>query len=239
MGPYEPFCNQRRALSFARSAAPRTVIITAVRLNIATSNDIKACALQHEPRGLLGNSHGAVNLPRRNAVLAVSHQPNNRKPLIQTERRVFQNGSSLQGELTLRMMTGTLPAPRLSVVFDLSATACRASNSVRPTLRGHVSYAVIGIGEVSNCFLKSAGRLNFHKSIIGQNSGPAKYIFTLSFLPTAGLPPSQSHIAPTSVQAGASICDRLRPKKKPLWVVAVFHGRRTPRVMAAILRGRK
>jgi toxin ParE1/3/4 len=28
------------------------------------------------------------------------------------------------------------------------------------------------------------------------------------------------------------------PEKVPLWVVAVFHGRRSPRVMAAILRGR-
>ncbi len=29
------------------------------------------------------------------------------------------------------------------------------------------------------------------------------------------------------------------PEKRPLWVVAVIHGRRTPRVMAAILRGRE
>ena len=29
------------------------------------------------------------------------------------------------------------------------------------------------------------------------------------------------------------------PEKKPLWVVAVFHGRRNPRVIAAILRGRE
>ena len=29
------------------------------------------------------------------------------------------------------------------------------------------------------------------------------------------------------------------PEKAPLWVVAVFHGRRSPRVMAAILRGRE
>ena len=29
------------------------------------------------------------------------------------------------------------------------------------------------------------------------------------------------------------------PEKKPLWVVAVIHGRRSPRVMAAILRGRE
>jgi toxin ParE1/3/4 len=29
------------------------------------------------------------------------------------------------------------------------------------------------------------------------------------------------------------------PEKKPLWVVAVFHGRRSPRVIAAMLRGRE
>ena len=29
------------------------------------------------------------------------------------------------------------------------------------------------------------------------------------------------------------------PEEKPLWVIAVMHGRRSPRVMAAILRGRK
>jgi toxin ParE1/3/4 len=29
------------------------------------------------------------------------------------------------------------------------------------------------------------------------------------------------------------------PEAKPLWVVAVMHGRRSPRVMAAILRGRE
>ena len=29
------------------------------------------------------------------------------------------------------------------------------------------------------------------------------------------------------------------PEEKPLWVLAIMHGRRSPRVMAAILRGRK
>jgi plasmid stabilization system protein ParE len=29
------------------------------------------------------------------------------------------------------------------------------------------------------------------------------------------------------------------PEEKPLWIVAVMHGRRNPRVMAAILRGRE
>lgn len=29
------------------------------------------------------------------------------------------------------------------------------------------------------------------------------------------------------------------PEERPLWIVAVIHGRRNPRVMAAILRGRE
>ena len=29
------------------------------------------------------------------------------------------------------------------------------------------------------------------------------------------------------------------PEARPLWIVAVIHGRRSPRVMAAILRGRE
>jgi plasmid stabilization system protein ParE len=29
------------------------------------------------------------------------------------------------------------------------------------------------------------------------------------------------------------------PEEKPMWVVAVMHGRRRPRIMAAILRGRE
>jgi toxin ParE1/3/4 len=29
------------------------------------------------------------------------------------------------------------------------------------------------------------------------------------------------------------------PEKKPLWVVALFHGRRSPRVIAAVLRDRE
>ena len=29
------------------------------------------------------------------------------------------------------------------------------------------------------------------------------------------------------------------PNKKPLWIIAVMHGHRSPRVMAAILRGRE
>jgi hypothetical protein len=29
------------------------------------------------------------------------------------------------------------------------------------------------------------------------------------------------------------------PKEKPLWIIAVMHGRRSPRLMAAVLRNRE
>jgi len=35
------------------------------------------------------------------------------------------------------------------------------------------------------------------------------------------------------------LCNRVCFREKPLWIVAVFHGRRGPRVIAAILRGRE
>jgi plasmid stabilization system protein ParE len=44
---------------------------------------------------------------------------------------------------------------------------------------------------------------------------------------------------PLRFTSGARISDCLRAREKPLWVVAVMHGRRSPRVMAAILRGRE
>jgi hypothetical protein len=31
----------------------------------------------------------------------------------------------------------------------------------------------------------------------------------------------------------------MRPDEKPLWVIAIMHGHRSPRIMAAILRGRE
>jgi toxin ParE1/3/4 len=57
--------------------------------------------------------------------------------------------------------------------------------------------------------------------------------------------PQQGHIR-TDLTYGPMRFIRVRdylvayaPNEKPLWVVAVMHGHRSPRVMAAILRGRE
>src|ERR1700685_3239419 len=72
--------------------------------------------LQHEPRRLLSDANMTVNLPRANTVLAVGNQPHNRQSLIEPDRRVFEYRPSLQAELTLGVMAGTLPTPCRRVV---------------------------------------------------------------------------------------------------------------------------
>ena len=132
--------------------------------------------LKHEPSRLLGNSHSPVNLPGRNAVLAVSNKPDNRQPLIQTQGRIFKDRSGLERELTLGMMTATLPAPRSEIKSHSRITTCGARNAERPSFRNHVGNAVIRVRKVSDCFFKRAWRLSVHVSSIAEIAGPASIV---------------------------------------------------------------
>jgi len=58
-------------------------------------------SLQHEPCRLLRDSERAVNLPRRDAVLAVHEHPDRRHPLIESKSRVLEDRANLDGELLL------------------------------------------------------------------------------------------------------------------------------------------
>jgi hypothetical protein len=119
-----------------------------------------------------------VNLPGRNAVFAVRHKPDDREPLIETEWGVFKDSSGLDREQAFRVMASTLPAPILRLVADFGAAASRTGHAARPAPINHVSYAVIKVGKVRDCFSKSAWSLNIHESILAENTGIVKYIFT-------------------------------------------------------------
>jgi hypothetical protein len=57
-----------------------------------------------------------------------------------------------------------------------------------------------------------------------------------TYVVATGLP----DIAPHDLRrTTAKLCRAASWELEPLWVVAVMHGRRNPRVMAAILRGRE
>jgi len=138
----------------------------------------KPNTMKHKPCGLLGNADGPVKFPRGHSVFAVAEHPNGRKPLIQTERGIFKNGPSLQGELPFGVMAGALPLILILKEADALVTAGRTGDTLRPPASHHVSHAVFGFREVEYRFLKGPWFV-FHASTIRQKRGFVKYIFTI------------------------------------------------------------
>jgi hypothetical protein len=59
----------------------------------------KTDSVRHEPCGLPGHAKSAVEFPRRNSIAVIRDHPNGRKPLIQTKKRIFKQGSGLERKL--------------------------------------------------------------------------------------------------------------------------------------------
>jgi hypothetical protein len=57
--------------------------------------------VEHEPRGLLGHSKGAVQLVATDPVLGVDQQPDRGEPLVQPNGGVLEDRAQLDGELLL------------------------------------------------------------------------------------------------------------------------------------------
>jgi len=126
----------------------------------------KPDTLQHEPRSLLGNAQIAANLVAADAVLAVAEQPNSGEPLVQAERRIFKDGSDLDGELTAFVLDGALPnTPCCDVPGILAATSGAHHDAIRPAPSHQVTQAVIGIGKVDDCLFE-IGWFSGHEPIL-------------------------------------------------------------------------
>lgn len=52
-------------------------------------------SVEHEPCGLLGHAKSAVNLIGTDAILAIGNHPHSHEPLIQTDRRILEDGPGL------------------------------------------------------------------------------------------------------------------------------------------------
>jgi|ERR1017187_6180929 hypothetical protein len=70
----------------------------------------KANPVKHEPCGLLGYADCPVKLPRANPIPVAANHPHCRKPLVQTERGILENGPDLDGELALGVLVAALPS---------------------------------------------------------------------------------------------------------------------------------
>ena len=122
-------------------------------------------AVIHEPRGLLGNSDGAVNLVGTDSIFAVHNLPHGHEPFVQAERRVFKDGPGLCGELAVFVARAALPAIVLLKERNALGAATRAFNAIRPAPRYNVFAAVDRIGEVDDGFLKSV-EYRLHETIV-------------------------------------------------------------------------
>src|SRR6185437_10581350 len=116
----------------------------------------KPDAMKHEPRRLLSYFDIPRNLVTADSIFAVSDQPSSSEPFIQRNRGIFHHGADLDGKLALRMMLRTSPSAPLITEFDSLATASWANDfSVRPAADSKIVNAVIGIGEIDDCFLQA------------------------------------------------------------------------------------
>jgi len=145
----------------ARLAADEGLInfYFAAQLAAPTTLHCEPNAVEHEPCGFLSNTDGAVNLPRANPVLTICDHPDSRKPLIQPERRVLENSSDLDAELRFWVPSLALPKAARRNKTHVFGAASRTNDALPPAACNQIIQAVVGIGEIDNCFSKSGGFL--------------------------------------------------------------------------------
>jgi hypothetical protein len=140
----------------------------------------EADAVKHEPSGFLADFQIASQFARTDSVLAITDQPNSRKPFCQRQRRVLEDRSNLHAKLTAGMFLAALPAPLVGEIMDLSAVANGASyDAIRPTARDHVRDAAILIGIVTDRINQGVGSVivRVHALNLVQGRGLVKSIF--------------------------------------------------------------
>ena len=112
-------------------------------------------SVQHEPCGFLCHAKGAVQFPRRNAVLVVDDHPDSGEPLLKRNRRVLKDRSDLGRELALRVNALALPAALVGEELGVCPTTSGTGHdSIRESQRDHVREAIIGVCEVLDCLLQ-------------------------------------------------------------------------------------
>lgn len=109
--------------------------------------------MQNKPCRLLSDPDSAVNFVRANTVAATGKHPERDKPLIQSDGRVFKDGSQFDGKLPIAIFA--FPAFLSLQVIMLFVTASRAYRAIRPAQRGHGINADLFVAKVPNRLLQS------------------------------------------------------------------------------------
>src|SRR6266849_3319264 len=107
-------------------------------------------ALQHEPRGVLSYSDITRDLVGTDSILAVSSEPHCRKPLVQSNWRIFKDRSNFNGKFLPRMVRLALPQFCVGKERHFTRTASRTHNTGSPANVFKEVVASLGIAEISN-----------------------------------------------------------------------------------------
>ncbi len=108
--------------------------------------------MEHVPSALLRYADGAHDLVAGNSIPAVDQHPESHHPFVETDGRVFHDGSDLDAELFLA--PPTLPAPLIRKPDHVSDLAARSADnlSIGPAERGQKVDAGLFVGVVANGF---------------------------------------------------------------------------------------
>jgi hypothetical protein len=165
----------------ARFAADESLIDFDFRVRATDFDDpatlqSQAQPMQNKPCRLLSDADSAVNFVRANPIAATGKHPQSHKPLVQSDWRIFENGSQLDGELPIAVFA--FPAFLSFQVIVLFVATGGAGDTLRPAERGHGVNAYLFVAEVLNGLLQSVWLFHDKKSI-EQKARLVKYIIAV------------------------------------------------------------
>ena len=138
---------------------------------LCVQRQAKANAVHHEPCRLLGNSDGASNLVRADAVLAIGQKPNGSEPLVGGDRRILHDGADLRGELALWVYALALPLALILQEYNVYAPTGRAGDdAIRPAKADHIGQNIIRVSEMQDRRLQSLWLLLFAVHVTNYNA---------------------------------------------------------------------
>ncbi len=126
------------------------VDLHALRLEQRAGLHGEADAVEHEPRRLLRDPDGAVDLVGGHAVLAVGDHPDRDEPLVQAERAVLEDRPDLGGELAAGVDRLALPHPAGLDEAHVRGAARRAAHTLGPAKADHRGQRHVGVREVAD-----------------------------------------------------------------------------------------
>ena len=109
-------------------------------------------AMAHKPRGFLGDTQSSPEFVATDPIFAIGHEPDTHEPLVQSERRILENGPDLERELLAASthVAGMHSGPTGNLAALVAAAFREDDNAVRPLQLAHVIVAYFGVREVAD-----------------------------------------------------------------------------------------